>query len=95
MPTTAATGTRQVSTAGKSAKRKTSDAVDSTELPSEPFDSQTATDHPPAPPADLNSGGLVQVVLPDGRHVNVDSGSEGWEDEVRALDPKHPSVRDA
>lgn len=101
MPTSAVTGTRSVRTAAKTAKTEPEPApvvagpyelVDGTVGALEPT---TAADHPPAAPADPNGNGLVQVVTADGRHVNVDGSADGWVDEVRALDPKHPAVRDA
>jgi len=48
-----------------------------------------------SPIADHSGNGSVQVVAPDGSIRNIDAGTPGWEDEVRALDPKHPSIRNA
>jgi hypothetical protein len=76
MPTTAATGTKHVKTAGASADDKPAKAAKPVGQPL----------------ADPNGNGTVQVVSSDGSITSVDAAAPGWEDEVRAINPKHPSL---
>jgi len=99
MPTEAVTGTHSVSTSSspakagpepephekltarenKRARRKaTSKAAETADIPAL---------------ADPNGNGSIQITRPDGSTVNIDAGSDGWEDLVREADPKHPSLR--
>ena len=100
MPTSASTGTRQVSTAEKKAPQAQDTsanpvAADASAKSTDPTKAsvQSAKPHAPQPLADPSGNGLIQVRTRDGRHVNVDAGRRGWEDVVRELDPKHESIR--
>lgn len=45
--------------------------------------------HEAQPLADPCGNGTVQVTTADGSTTNIDAAASGWEDEVRAIDPKH------
>lgn len=47
------------------------------------------------PLADPNGNGSIQATAPDGSITNIDASQKGWEDEVRAIDPKHPVLKHA
>lgn len=51
-----------------------------------------AQDNPCPPLADHSGNGTIQVVAKDGSIVNVDGSAADWQDQVRALDPKHRSL---
>lgn len=87
MPTSAATGTKQMRTTSKRVQ-----VDDDTRT-----DSEREADENAAAArreiADMSANGSIQVVAADGRMVNVDASQPGWGDEVRALDPKHPVLK--
>lgn len=79
MPTSAATGTDSVRTAGKTPKdeKPKSRAVKvDPEAPSPP------QDKPVVPLADPNGNGFVQSVKADGSIKVYDAAQKGWEDKV-------------
>ena len=45
------------------------------------------------PLADPNGNGTVQATAADGSITSIDASQPGWEDEVRAIDPKHPVLK--
>lgn len=45
------------------------------------------------PLADHNGNGTVQATAPDGSITNIDASQPGWQDQVRAIDPKHPALK--
>ena len=58
---------------------------------------RTVADEPAEPVgqplADHNGNGSVQATAPDGSITNIDASQPGWEDQVRAIDPKHPALK--
>ena len=98
MPTEAVTGTRQLKTVvgddkvkarGRPRKDKRTDSE--READENAATARAAMASPPL--ADPSGNGTIQVTAPDGSTTNIDAAQEGWEDEVRALNPKHQSIR--
>jgi hypothetical protein len=88
MPTEAVTGTHSVSTSKHEEK-----AARASHRARKQVEAKAAEAEAIPALADPNGNGSIQVVCPDGSIKNFDGAAEGWEDEVRALDPKHQSLR--
>jgi hypothetical protein len=86
MPTSAVTGTSALNTGGETNPPDKADAPDPAPDPS------PEAGYGPKPLADPNGNGTVQVTNADGSTSNFDACQDGWEDEVAAIDPKHPAL---
>ncbi len=86
MPTEAVTGTSQVTKrAAKSDDKSTRTVVHKPDEREKHFVGEPLADH--------SGNGTIQATAPDGSTTNIDAAEDGWQDKVRAIDPKHHVLR--